>query len=69
MVQMIHGAQIVETHRQEPLFEEKTSKHTKDAEEFISQKSNELGLAMVNYIYGESEAPCARREARRKRSG
>jgi len=69
IVTMIHGAQIVEAQGWRPGYEEKINKHAEEAEEFISQKSNELGLAMVNYIYGESEAPGARRGARRKQSG
>jgi hypothetical protein len=35
-------------------------------EEFISQKSDKLGLKMVRYIYGESEGQGARRDRRRK---
>ena len=66
MLQMIHGAQIVEAHGSKPGFEEKTREHAKDAEEFISQKSHELGLAMVKYIYAESDEPSARRGRRQK---
>jgi|SRR6266853_331213 len=68
MVQMIHGAQIVEAHHSEPCFEDKVSEHTKDAEEYISQHSNELGLKMVEYVYDEREAAGAQRNTRRKQS-
>ena len=54
MAQMIHGAQIVDGHLSQPGAEEKINEHTKDAEEYIAQKSNELGLAMVKFIYGNS---------------
>lgn len=57
MVQMIHGGQIAEAHLSEPCSKEKMTEHAKAADEFISQKSNELGLKMVKYIYGESEEP------------
>ena len=64
MVQIIHGAQIAEAHN--CLDSEKMRKHAEDADEFISQKSNKLGLAMVKYIYGESGEPGLRRDRRRK---
>jgi hypothetical protein len=68
MLQMIHGAQIVEAHRSEPCFDDKINQHTKDAEDYISQHSKELGLKMVKYVYDEPEAPGVRGKARRKRS-
>jgi hypothetical protein len=66
MVSMIQGGQIVESQGWRPVYAEKAKKEAQVAEEFISQKSNELGLAMVNYIYGESEVPGTRSKARRK---
>jgi hypothetical protein len=69
IAQMVHGAQIVETHHSKPGFEEKVSEHAKDAEEFISQHSDELGLKMVKYVYDEPEAACrTERKTGRKRS-
>jgi hypothetical protein len=50
-LQMVHGAQIVEGHKSQPCFDEKMTQHAKDAEDYISQHSNELGLKMVKYIY------------------
>ena len=67
-VKMIHGAQIVESQRWEPRFEEKIRERAEASEEYISQKSDELGLAMVKYIYGEPEALDPQPKTRRKRS-
>ena len=70
IVTMILGAQIAEVHLRKPYRdEEKLNKDAEDAETFISQKSNELSLAMVKYIYGESEVPSAQGGRRRKRHG
>jgi hypothetical protein len=67
MAQMIHGAQIADAHLAKwPYSKEKIAEHTKSADEFITRKSNELGLAMVNYIYGDS-ATDAQLKARTKR--
>ena len=68
MVSMIHGAQIVETNKPIARNEEKLNKHAEEADEFVSRKSNELGLAMAKFIYGQSEVPDAQRKARRRRS-
>ena len=65
MVQMIHGAQIVEAYSSKPGCEEKVREHAKDAEKYISQHSNELGLKMVKYVYEEPGEPGARRSRRR----
>lgn len=67
-VSMIHAVQIVELHKNRPCSEEKIDEHTKEAEEFISQKSHAMGMAMVNYIYGESKQPAAQTKVPRKRS-
>ncbi|MEY2411020.1 MAG: hypothetical protein QOF48_3690 [Verrucomicrobiota bacterium] len=66
MLQMIHGAQIVEAHLSKPACEEKASEHAEAAETYISEHSRELGLKMVRFIYGESEEPMVRRDRRRK---
>lgn len=64
VVQMIHGAQVAELHKY--IDSDAMKKHTKDAEAFISQKSSELGLAMVDYIYDQSGEPCQRRDQRQR---
>jgi hypothetical protein len=61
-VQMVHGAQIAEAHEDS----EGMLKHAKDAEEKISDASSKLGLAMVNFIYGESGDPSLRRGRKRQ---
>jgi len=58
---MIHGAHIVEAHHSEPGYEKKAREHAKAAEIYISEHSNELGIAMVNCIYGDSGGGCADR--------
>jgi len=68
MVQMIHGAQIVEAHHSKPCFENKVREHTKGAQEYISQHSKELCLKMVKFVYDDCETRAAQSEARRKRS-
>jgi hypothetical protein len=68
-VAMIHGAQLVEAVGSIPGAETKINEDAKAAQEFINQRSNELGLAMVKYIYGEqSEAPPANEKRRRGRT-
>ena len=65
IVEMIHGAQIVESHISKPGYEEKVREHAKDAEKYISQHSNELGLKMVKYVYEEPGEPGPRRSRQR----
>lgn len=52
---MIHGAQIAETHQQRPGAPATMEKHAKEAEEEIERHSTEMGIKMVEYIYGKSE--------------
>jgi hypothetical protein len=67
MVEMIHGAQIVEAHHS-PGSEDKVKKHAKAAGEYVSRRSKELGLEMVEFVYDDSENQPAMSETRRKRS-
>jgi hypothetical protein len=56
IVQMIHGAVIVLGRKHGNfIYGDEVEKDAKAAGEFISQKSEELGLAMVKYIYDEPE--------------
>jgi hypothetical protein len=67
MVLMIHGAQIADAHLRNPHCDkEKMNKNAEDAEAYISQKSNELGMAMVKYIYRDDPIPEVRRDRRKK---
>jgi len=63
----IHGAQIAEAHLRDARGEQKLKESIEAAESFISKTSNEIGLAMVNYIYGATETPSASRKAGRPR--
>jgi hypothetical protein len=65
-VTAIHGLQLVMSRKWEPHVEEKISADAKASEEFIAQGENELGLAMIRYIYGEGEEAGARPKKRRK---
>lgn len=67
IVSMVHGAQITEPFLQKSQSQEKIDKKVEEAEAFIVQKSDELGMAMVNFIYGESETPGAMCEVRNGR--
>ena len=58
-IQFIFGAQIAQAH--DCIESEKMLKHAKDAEETISKASDKLGLAMVEFIYGESGETAPRR--------
>jgi hypothetical protein len=60
VVKMIHGGQIA-TRPWEPGLEEKIESHAKAAEEYIPRGSEELGQAMVKYIYGEQQEQGPRR--------
>lgn len=56
-VKMIHGAQIAESHGSKPGFEEKIHRYAEEADEYISKRSHDLGLKMIEYIYGEPLQP------------
>jgi hypothetical protein len=64
MVQMIHGAQIAQTH--DCVRSEQMAKHVTAAEEYISQASEKLTLAMVKFIYDETVETGAPRGRKRQ---
>jgi hypothetical protein len=66
IVQMIHGAQIAESHLNKPGCDEKVNEHANAAEAYISEHSGELGVKMIRYIYGESDELDVPRDRRRK---
>jgi len=66
IVQMIHGAQIAETHISEPRADEKIDEHTRDAEGYIATHSEELGIKLVKFIYDEAQSPAGPHKSRRK---
>jgi hypothetical protein len=69
MLSMIVVGELARSQGRQEYYADKLTEDAKDAEDYISKHSNELGLAMVNYIYGESEAPSAQGKTRRKWSG
>jgi hypothetical protein len=50
-------------------YEDKLRKDVKSAEEFIAAQSEQMGVTMLSYIYGETRAPEPRRDRRRKWHG
>ena len=66
IVEIIHGAQIVEAQDWKPGYEERINKHAAEVEEYISRHSEALGLKMVRHIYGRSDDPVLPRDRRRK---
>jgi hypothetical protein len=66
LAELIHAAQIVQGYKWEPSNKEKAEAYTKDADEFISQKTKERVLELVKFVYDEPEAHGGGR--RRKRS-
>ena len=64
IVKMIHGAQIAQSHDRSN--SEVMKEHAKDADEYISRVSHEMGLAMVSYIYDESSETEVRRGRKRQ---
>jgi hypothetical protein len=69
IVQMIHGGVIFlgRRHGDGSFYGDDVERDAKAAEEFISRKSQELGLKMVKYIYGESEEQSTPAKRGRKR--
>jgi hypothetical protein len=63
-VRLIHGAQIVETHGH--AHPEEAQKHAKDADEFISDASDRLGLSIVKFTYDETADTAPPRGKNRK---
>jgi hypothetical protein len=58
-VTMIHSAQIVQAQGTKPGYEERIEEEVNAADEFISQKKDEVGLKMAKYLYGAAEEPGA----------
>lgn len=64
MVQMIHGAQIAETH--DCIKSEAMVKHIEAAEQFTSHASDKLSRAMLRFIYDELGATAPQRGRKRQ---
>src|SRR5689334_12362531 len=50
---MTHGAQIVETHGARPQAEEAMQQHIVDAEKLVGEKTEELMLEMLKFVYAD----------------
>lgn len=68
LVEMIHGAQLFEAHRSADASDEKLREAAKHSDTFILEKSKQLSLAAMNYIYADSEPSTQGRRTPRKQS-
>ncbi len=68
MVAEALGAQFVQHWPPGKVSDEQRAKWVQEVEARISTASDEMGLKMVKYIYGEAEGPSGERKTRRKRT-
>lgn len=70
MLTEIQGAQLADFWSPEKHINDKQrAKYIEEVEEQIAMASNQIGLKMVRYIYGETEQPCRPHDRRKKWSG
>jgi hypothetical protein len=70
MLTEIQGAQLADFWSPGTrISDEQRDKYLKEVEERVSRNSEQLGLKMVRYIYGENEMPERRHDRRRKWHG
>jgi hypothetical protein len=55
VLNLIHGAQIVESHYSQPNRDEHIRKHAQETEEYVSEHSKAMGMKMVRFVYDDSE--------------
>ena len=65
--ELIHAAQLAEIDTRKPIDLADLESRAKDSEKFIAQKSNELGLRVVRFIYSETGTASAPRHDKRRR--
>jgi hypothetical protein len=63
---LVHVSHIARDQRPFDYYEDKFMEDSRAAEEWISRRSDESGLAAVKYIYGEGEEASAKPKKRRK---
>ncbi len=69
-VSLILVGQEAQRQSSPPWFQrDKLEEEMSRTEEFIAKQSEEAGMKMIRYIYGEKQAPEPRRDRRRKWSG
>jgi hypothetical protein len=66
MLTEVQGCQLVQYWPPGRVSDEQRDKYLQEVEERLSVASNQLGLKMVRYIYGETEMPEIRHDRRRK---
>jgi len=66
-VSLILVGQQAQTQSKQPWFiPEKLEEDAKKAEEFIARQSEQAGMKMIRYIYGNEQSPEPRHDRRRK---
>lgn len=62
----VHGAQLAEMCRKDRATEAQQETFFREVQERVSAASEQAGLKMIRYIYGETEAEVERHDKRRK---
>src|SRR5262245_5647070 len=69
-VSLILVGQQAQTQSKPPWYQaDKLEEDARQAEEFIARQSEQVGMKMIRYIYGEEQTPEPRHDRRRKWSG
>ena len=63
---LVHVWQLADSQRPKQYFADKLDEDARAAEEYVSEKSHELGLKMVRYIHTDAPEPEPRFNRRRK---
>ena len=66
MLTEVQGCQLVQSWPPGRVSDEQRDKYVQEVEERVSRTSEQLGLKMVKYIYGQTEMPEIRHDRRRK---
>jgi len=66
MLTEVQGCQLAQCWPPGRVSDEQRDKYVQEVEERVSRTSEQLGLKMVRYIYGETEMPESRHDRRRK---
>lgn len=63
---LTHAAVIGTFHYNDPRYEEKLMEDARHAEQFVSEKSQAMALAMMNYVHGGAAQPASKSKRRPK---
>jgi hypothetical protein len=69
MLTEVQGCQLTEFWPPGKVSDEKRTDHLKEVEARMESASEQLGLTMIRYIYGDDQAPESRHDRRRKWHG